>query len=85
MQGYKQGKWTVHVDPLRGNPGYEEEGLFKNDFKEGLWKQFNLMGDKMAEENYKGGNKKWPLFVFHGCRAGTGRKLAGTFRCAQDV
>jgi hypothetical protein len=23
-KGFKQGKWVVHVDPLRGEPGYEE-------------------------------------------------------------
>ena len=52
VHGLKQGKWVVHADPLRGNPGYEEEGTFKNDKKEGLWRRFNLMGDKLAEENY---------------------------------
>ena len=26
LNGLKQGKWVVHVDPLRGEPGYEEEG-----------------------------------------------------------
>ncbi len=31
--GMKQGKWVVHVDPLRGEPGYEEEGIFVNDKK----------------------------------------------------
>ncbi|MEO6684299.1 MAG: hypothetical protein ABIN48_15850, partial [Ginsengibacter sp.] len=27
----KQGKWVIHVDPLRGERGYEEEGIFIND------------------------------------------------------
>lgn len=57
MKGLKQGKWTVHVNPLRGEPGYEEEGVFMNDRKEGVWRKFNLMGDLLAIENYKWGNK----------------------------
>lgn len=64
MQGLKQGKWTIRVNPLRGNPGYEEEGIFRNDLKEGPWKQFNLMGDKVADENYKGGNKSGRCYYF---------------------
>lgn len=57
MEGRKQGKWLIHVEPLRGNPGYDEEGIFVNNRKEGLWRQFNLMGDLLAEEHYKWGNK----------------------------
>jgi hypothetical protein len=60
----KQGKWVVHVDPLRGNPGYEEEGVFRNDKKEGMWRRFNLMGDKLAEENYYLGNKNGRCLYF---------------------
>ena len=29
----KQGKWVIHIDEIRGEPGYEEEGIFKNDKK----------------------------------------------------
>lgn len=57
MKGLKQGKWIVHMPALRGEPGYEEEGLFVNDRKEGTWRRFNLMGDPLALENYKWGNK----------------------------
>ena len=57
MKGLKQGKWLVRVAPLRGEPGFEEEGLFLNDKKEGIWRRFNLMGDPLAQENYKWGNK----------------------------
>lgn len=57
MKGLKQGKWTVRVAPLRGEPGYEEEGVFLNDRKEAVWRRFNLMGDLLAQENYKWGNK----------------------------
>ncbi|MGF2411966.1 hypothetical protein [Ferruginibacter sp.] len=53
----KQGKWVIHVDEVRGEPGYEEEGLFKNDKKEGIWRLYNLTGDIIAVENYKLGGK----------------------------
>ncbi|MEI9958216.1 MAG: hypothetical protein WDM90_18355 [Ferruginibacter sp.] len=56
-KGLKQGKWVIHVDELRGEPGYEEEGLFKNDKKEGIWRQYNLTSDLIAVENYKLGGK----------------------------
>ena len=55
--GLKQGKWVVHVDPLRGEAGYEEEGIFLNDKKEGMWRTFTLQGDLIAIENYKFGGK----------------------------
>jgi len=57
MKGYKQGKWAVHIDPLRGEPGFEDEGRYTNDRKEGVWRRFNLMGDIMAIETYRWGNK----------------------------
>jgi hypothetical protein len=53
----KQGKWLIHVDEVRGEPGYEEEGIFKNDKKEGIWRLYNLTGDIIAVENYKLGGK----------------------------
>ena len=28
MKGRKQGPWSIHVDNLRGERGYEEEGYF---------------------------------------------------------
>lgn len=55
--GLKQGKWVLHVDPLRGESGYEEEGLFENDKKEGPWRRYTLKGDLIALENYKYGGK----------------------------
>jgi antitoxin component YwqK of YwqJK toxin-antitoxin module len=57
LKGYKQGKWAVHIDPLRGEPGFEDEGRYTNDRKEGVWRRFNLMGDIMAIETYRWGNK----------------------------
>ena len=53
----KQGKWVNHVDELRGEPGYEEEGVYKDNGKEGAWRIFSLQGDMIGLEYYKGGNK----------------------------
>lgn len=56
-KGLKQGKWIIATPKLRGEPGYEAEGVFINDRKEGVWRSFNLMGDPIAQESYKWGNK----------------------------
>ncbi|HRO48422.1 hypothetical protein [Agriterribacter sp.] len=53
----KQGPWVIHVDALRGEQGYEEEGYFADDKKEGPWRKYNLVGDLTAIENYKWGEK----------------------------
>ncbi len=53
----KQGKWIVRVEPLRGEPGYEEEGIFKNGKKEGIWRRYSLQGDLIAMESYRNGGK----------------------------
>ena len=53
----KQGKWVNHIDEVRGEPGYEEEGEYKNDRKEGGWRRYNLNGDLTGLENYRWGNK----------------------------
>ncbi len=31
LNGKKQGPWSVHVDELRGERGFEEEGYYDND------------------------------------------------------
>lgn len=51
----KQGPWIIRLEEVRGEPGYEEEGYFRYDKKEGQWRRFSLMGDLIAVENYKGG------------------------------
>ena len=53
----KQGKWVVHIDEVRGEPGYEEEGEFKDNRKEGTWRIYSLEGDLTGLEFYRWGNK----------------------------
>ncbi len=55
--GLRYGKWVIHVDEIRGEPGYEEEGIFDKDKKEGIWRQYNLNGDLTGVENYRFGGK----------------------------
>ena len=57
MNGKKQGPWVIHLEELRGEPGYDEQGYFIDGKKEGTWQRFSLMGDKIGEENYRWGNK----------------------------
>ena len=56
MNGRKQGPWVIHVDDLRGEQGYDEQGYFLDDKRDGKWVKFSLMGDKLAEENYRWGS-----------------------------
>lgn len=57
VKGNRQGKWVVRVEPLRLQPGYEEEGFFLDGKKEGVWRQYTLMGDIKAIETYRFGLK----------------------------
>ncbi|MFZ9695341.1 MAG: toxin-antitoxin system YwqK family antitoxin [Chitinophagaceae bacterium] len=68
LVGKKQGPWVVTVPELRGERGYEEEGYFVNDQKEGIWKKFSPEGVKIAEENYRWGKLqgKQLYFSFNG-------------------
>lgn len=56
-KGLKQGKWAISIAELRGEPGYEEEGFYKNDKKDGTWRRYNTTGDIIAIENYRFGGK----------------------------
>lgn len=56
-KGVKEGKWVVRVPELRGEPGYDEEGIYKSGMKEGLWRRYTAEGDIIAMENYKRGGK----------------------------
>jgi hypothetical protein len=51
----KQGPWWFRYEEVRGEPGFEEEGYFYNDKKQGLWKKFSLMGDLIAQEYFIAG------------------------------
>lgn len=55
--GLKHGKWVTSVPELRGNPGYEEEGIYNKGKKEGLWRQYSVEGDLLGVENYSRGGK----------------------------
>ena len=57
VKGKKQGRWVNELPPLRGEKGYEEQGVYINDKKEGQWQQFTVDGDLLAIENYRWGNK----------------------------
>jgi hypothetical protein len=57
VNGKRQGYWLIRVEPLRGNPGYDEEGYYREGEKEGTWVMYSRMGDLVAEENYKWGMK----------------------------
>ena len=65
LNGKKQGKWVVHVESLRGEPGYEDEGEFENDKRTGPWRRYNLTGDLIALENYRWGNKDGDSYYFN--------------------
>lgn len=64
MKKMKQGRWAIKVEALRGEPGYEEEGEFVNDKREGIWRKYNLTGDLLAMENYRWGFKDGKQMYF---------------------
>ena len=49
MKGLRQGKWVIKYDQVRGEPGYEEEGEYKDGKKEGVWRQYSLQGDMIGD------------------------------------
>ena len=55
--GKKDGKWVIQVPELRGNPGYDEEGMYNKGEKDGYWRRYSAQGDLLAVENYKLGGK----------------------------
>lgn len=62
--GKKQGRWVNKYEQIRGEPGFEEQGIYVNDKKEGQWQIFSLMGDLQAIENYRWGNKNGRSMYF---------------------
>ena len=57
VKGLKQGKWVHRYEEVRGEPGFEEEGLYKDGRREGVWRKYTLMGDLLALEKYRWGYK----------------------------
>jgi hypothetical protein len=57
QQDRKQGRWVNHFDEIRGEPGFEEEGLYLNNRKEGTWRLYSLAGDLIGVEFFKWGLK----------------------------
>ena len=57
MKGLKQGRWVIKVESVRGEPGYEEEGVFIDDRKDGPWRRYTSVGDLISIENYRWGSK----------------------------
>lgn len=55
--GSRQGKWSIKIPELRGEPGHDEEGIYKDGKKEGIWRSYTSMGDLVAVESYHWGNK----------------------------
>ena len=55
LQGKRQGPWFITVPELRGERGYEEQGYFEKDKKEGEWSRFSREGILIAEEQYRWG------------------------------
>lgn len=53
----KWGPWKIRYESNRGEPGFEEEGWYEKDRKEGEWRLFSLMGDLVGIEYYKWGLK----------------------------
>lgn len=60
----KQGPWWFRYEEVRGEPGFEEEGYFYNDKKQGTWKKFSLMGDLIAREYFIAGYKDGRQFYY---------------------
>ncbi len=52
----KQGRWKIHINALRTEPAYDEEGAFKNNLKEGIWRKYDMAGLMFAQENFKWNN-----------------------------
>ncbi|MBC6492362.1 hypothetical protein ACFSQD_02550 [Flavihumibacter stibioxidans] len=55
LAGRKQGPWVHRYETIRGERGFEEEGEYTDDRKEGRWRKYSLMGDLLAVENFRWG------------------------------
>ncbi len=67
MNDKKVGRWKIHVNALRIEPAFDEEGLFVNNLKEGIWRKYDEYGLLLAKENYKWGMKSgYQHYLFDG-------------------
>lgn len=57
MNNQKQGRWEIKVESLRGEPGFQEMGNYKDNKKTGEWQTFSLIGDLMSIEHFRFGYK----------------------------
>lgn len=64
-KGLRQGKWVVKVPIIRGEPGYEAEGIYSDGKQEGPWRRYSLQGDLIAVENYRWGYKDGKQLYFN--------------------
>lgn len=64
QQNKRQGKWINRYAEVRGEPGFEEEGEYNNNLKEGKWRLYSLEGDLIGIENYKWGLKDGKQIYF---------------------
>ena len=64
VKGKKQGPWIIKVGDLRGERGYEEEGVFEDGHKIGTWRKYSLQGDVIAVENFRWGHKDGRNYYF---------------------
>jgi len=64
LKGKKQGPWVSQMPELRGERGYEEEGVYRNDLKEGVWRKFSPEGDLLAMETFFLGMKHGKAVYF---------------------
>ena len=58
MKDRKQGPWINHYESVRGEPGYDEEGWYRYNRKEGEWRLFSTQGDLVGVEYYKWNKKE---------------------------
>ncbi|RYY64564.1 MAG: hypothetical protein EOO12_09330 [Chitinophagaceae bacterium] len=56
-KGLQQGPWVVKQAAVRGERGYEEEGVFNDGYRNGVWRRYSLDGDLIALEQYRWGMK----------------------------
>jgi hypothetical protein len=56
-KGREQGPWVIRQEALRGERGFEEEGVFSDGYRTGPWRRYSIEGDLLAVENYRYGMK----------------------------